>query len=178
MRVMLIVLTLSALGALAGCTLPNPYEAPPSVPVPPPSGQPPNVPVPEPEATEPTPPAEQPPERRTREYQLGAASRSLVAQAQTQAAGGDFAAAAASIERALRIEPSNPLLWLELGKVRQLEGNYAQAESLGRKAVSLATGDAGAESAAWMLIAESRRARGRTAEAREAEARAEELRTR
>lgn len=177
MRVMLIVLTLSALGALAGCTLPNPYEAPSSVPVPPPSGQPPNVPVPEPEATEP-PSAEQPPERPTREYQLGAASRSLVAQAQTQAAGGDFASAAASIERALRIEPSNPLLWLELGKVRQLEGNYAQAESLGRKAVSLATGDARAESAAWTLIAESRRARGRTAQAREAEARAEELRTR
>ncbi len=163
-----------AAAALAGCTLPNPYEPPPSVPAPPPSGEPPSVPTPEPEATEP-PPIEQPPERRTREYQLGAASRSLVAQAQTQSANGDFAAAAASIERALRIEPSNPLLWLELGKVRQDEGNYPQAESMGRKALSLATGDARVQSNAWSLIAESLRARGRTPQAREAEQKAEEL---
>jgi len=163
--------------ALAGCALPNPYEPPsPNVPRPPPSGEPPDVPTQEPEQPPPAPEeAPQPPERRTREYQLGAASRSLVAQAQTQSANGDFAGAAASIERALRIEPSNPLLWLELGKVRQEEGNYAQAESMGRKTLSLATGDARLQSRAWSLVAESLRARGRTPQAREAEQKAEEL---
>jgi Flp pilus assembly protein TadD len=40
-----------------------------------------------------------------------------VTQAQSQAASGNFPVAAASIERALRIEPSNPLLWIELGTI-------------------------------------------------------------
>jgi len=176
MKLTLAVLSILAMGALTACNLPNPYEPPPSSPVPPPSGEPPAVPT-QPESQTP-PPAEQQPERPTREYQLGAASRALVAQAQTQAANGDFATAAGSIERALRIEPSNPLLWLELGKLRQQEGNFAQAESLGRKALSLATGDARAQSLAWGLIAESLRARGRAVQAREAEQRAAELQPR
>ena len=68
--------------------------------------------------------------------------------------------AAASIERALRIEPSNPLLWIELGKIRQAEGNYQQAENMGRKAASMAINAPRAQSAAWSLVAESLRARG------------------
>lgn len=159
----------------AGCQLPNPYDprpAPPRVPAP---GAPPELPTerePQPPEPEIEPPAPVP---RTREYQLGTASRALVAQAQTQAAAGNYAVAAGSIERALRIEPSNPLLWIELGRIRQAEANYAQAESMGRKALSLATGDARAQAAAWRLVAESLRARGRVQQAREAEAAAEAL---
>ena len=109
-----------------------------------------------------------------REPTLGAASRALVGQAQTQLATKNFAVAASSIERALRIEPDNPLLWIELGKVRQAEGNYVQAENMGRKAVSMSAAPR-AQSAAWRLIAESYRARGKNSEAREAQARAEGL---
>lgn len=108
-----------------------------------------------------------------REPTLGAASRALVSQAQTQLATRNFAVAASSIERALRIEPDNPLLWIELGKVRQAEGNYVQAENMGRKAVSMSVNAPRAQSAAWRLIAESYRARGKNNEAREAQARAE-----
>ena len=77
-----------------------------------------------------------------RQFHLSAASTALVAQAHTQAAGGDYGQAAATLERALRIEPDNPLLWIELGRVRLGENNPSQADALGRKALSLATGDA------------------------------------
>lgn len=113
-----------------------------------------------------------------REPTLGAASRALVSQAQTQLATKNFAVAASSIERALRIEPDNPLLWIELGKVRQAEGNYVQAENMGRKAVAMSVNTPRTQSAAWRLIAESYRARGKNNEAREAQARAEGLATR
>jgi tetratricopeptide (TPR) repeat protein len=109
-----------------------------------------------------------------REPVLGAASQALVVQAQSQLKAKNHAVAAASIERALRIEPANPLLWIELGKVRQAEANHVQAENMGRKAASLTTAPR-ASAAAWRLIAESLRARGKSAEAREAAQKADKL---
>lgn len=107
-----------------------------------------------------------------REPTLGAASRALVDQARIQAGAKNYTVAAGSIERALRIEPDNPLLWIELGKVRHSEGNYVQAENMGRKAVSMATHAPRAQAAAWSLIADSCRARGKNAEARDADLKA------
>lgn len=159
--------------ALAACAAPAPYRTPPA---PPPAPPPPTVetqPAPPPERVEPPQPL---PEPAVREPTLGAASRALVGQAQTQLATGNYAIAASSIERALRIEPGNPLLWIELGKVRQAEGNYVQAENMGRKALTMSIEAPRAQSAAWALIAESYRARGRNIEAQEAQARAEGLR--
>jgi len=104
-----------------------------------------------------------------RQFHLGAASSALVSQAHTQAGGGDYGKAAATLERALRIEPDNPLLWIELGRVRLGENNAAQADALGRKALALAVGDATAQASAWQLIADSLRARGRNGEAAEVE---------
>ena len=104
-----------------------------------------------------------------RQFHLGPAASALVTQAKTQASGGEYAAAGATLERALRIEPDNPLLWVELGRVQLGEGNASQADGMGRKALALATGDPAAQSAAWRLIADSLRARGRDAEALEAE---------
>jgi hypothetical protein len=178
MRFMLVTLVV-ALGLFAaGCAGPNPYEIPPR-PESVPPGAPPEIPTEPGEPTEvPQEPEPPPSAPRTREYQLGTASRSLVTQAQTQAANGNYGGAAASLERALRIEPSNPLLWIELGKIRQAEGNHAQAESMGRKAVSLATGDPRAQASAWRLVADSLRARGRVQQAQEAEATAAALVTR
>lgn len=168
--------------ALGACTLPNPYSPPSrpaTVPPQPAPGSMPSVPAPGDAAREPvrapTPAPTAPP---ARTYTLSPASQALVSQARTQAATGDYTLASSTIERALRIEPDNPLLWTELSRVRLAEGNYTQAESLGRKAVSLATGDARAEATAWRMIAESLRARGRNAEAREADLRAAALTTR
>lgn len=119
----------------------------------------------------PSTPTPTPPRPKT----LSAASKALVAQAQSQSAAGNDSLAAATIERALRIESDNPLLWLELAKIKQNEGNAPQAENLARKALSMATGDNKTQAAAWRLIAESFRARGRNPEARDADAKANAL---
>jgi len=118
------------------------------------------------------PPAEHPAAPPPRQFHLGAAASALVAQAHRQSDGGDYGQAAATLERALRIEPDNPLLWIELGRVRMGENNPAQADAMGRKALSLATGDPSAQASAWRLIADSLRARGRNGDAYEADRRA------
>jgi Flp pilus assembly protein TadD len=96
----------------------------------------------------------------------------LVKQARAQTGKGDFGGATSTIERALRIEPDNPLLWIELGQVHLAEGNAPQAESMGHKAVALATGDPNAQAASWRLVGDALRARGRTLDATEAYQRA------
>jgi uncharacterized protein HemY len=83
--------------------------------------------------------------------------------------------AAISLDRALRIEPSNPLLWIEMGKLRLDQRNYAQAESMGRKALSMSVGDGATQAAAWTLIADSLQARGRNLQAQEAREKATSL---
>lgn len=121
------------------------------------------------------PPAQPLPSPPSREYSLGPASKALVAQAHSQANSRNYALAASTIERALRIEPNNPLLWIEYGQVRMAENNYAQAESMARKALATATGDYKTQAAAWRLLADSYRARDRNNDAREAEAKANAL---
>ena len=157
---------------LGGCALPPPYQPPKPAPVPPPV-QPQPAPVETQPAPAPAPVEQPPPPPPAREPTLNPASRALVAQAQTQIAAKNFSVAAGVLERALRIEPENPLLWIELGKVRQAEGNFQQAENMGRKAVSMTTAAPKARSNAWLLIAESYRSRGRNSEAEEAKAKAQ-----
>jgi predicted Zn-dependent protease len=166
------LLLLAASALLAACAVPSPYERstpPPEQPSEtPPAETQPGEPPSTVEQPQPLPPA-------VREPTLGAASRALVSQAQTQMATKNYPVAASSIERALRIEPDNPLLWIELGKIRLAEGNYVQAENMGRKAVSMAVNAPRAQSSAWRLIADSYRARGKNIEAQEAQARSESL---
>ena len=80
------------------------------------------------------------------------AGETLVALGRAQLAAGDTARAAASIERALRIEPRESLWWVELGTVRLAEGDRQQALSLGQKALRLAGSDPAARAAARRLI--------------------------
>lgn len=167
---------LAAALIVSACAAPQPSTRPaPPRPVPAPPERPPveTQPVPPPERVEQPQPLPAPV---MREPTLSAASRALVGQAQAQMASRNYAVAASSIERALRIEPDNPLLWIELGKVRQAEGNYVQAENMGRKAASMSVNSPRANSAAWSLIAESLRARGKNVEAQAAQARADGVR--
>ena len=182
------LLSLLALGMigvqLAGCVVfREPIENPqPTSPGNPPvyptpgtsrSGAGPAAAVPAPAPTSP-PPSTAPPAA-TRQFHLGPAATALVAQAHRQAAGGDPQLAISTIERALRIEPDNPLLWIELGETHEAAGRYEQAGGMGHKALQLATGDPQAQSASWRLIADSLKARGRNGEAAEAQRRADEL---
>jgi Tfp pilus assembly protein PilF len=84
----------------------------------------------------------------------------LMETARADAASGNLAGAAASIERALRIEPRNARLWHELARVRLKQGQYAQAENVAARSNSWAGDDRVLRAENWRLIAESRRARG------------------
>jgi Tfp pilus assembly protein PilF len=86
----------------------------------------------------------------------------LMETARADAASGNLAGAAASIERALRIEPRNARLWHELARVRLKQGQYAQAENVAARSNSWTGDDRALRAENWRLIAESRRARGDT----------------
>ena len=172
MHLRLPVLTLCAALALGGCALRAPapsFPVTPGHPSAPGTAQPgPGTPAAPTEAS-PVPAPEKPYTPAPKQFRLGGASQALVTQAHQQSAAGDNAGAAATLERALRIEPDNPLLWTELGRIRMEESNPAQAESLGRKALSLSTGDPAAQSSAWHLIGDALRARGKNGEAADAD---------
>ena len=106
-----------------------------------------------------------------RNWRLGAAAQSLVTQARAQLAHGDTMAASITLDRAVRIEPGNPLVWIELARQRLAAGEPRQAEGIARKALSLASGDVTARAEAQHTLADALRAQGRNGEAREPEAR-------
>ena len=123
---------------MAGCTT-APGPAPSSEPAPPP----------EPEVSaKPAAPSE------------NVAVAGLMQSARSDAAAGRLPNAAATIERALRIEPRNPRLWQELARVRLKQGEYAQAESVAARSNSWAGSDNTLRVENWRLIAQAREARG------------------
>ncbi len=84
----------------------------------------------------------------------------LLDKAQNQSVAGEWGKAGANLERALRIEPRNPLLWHELARVRLSQGQYQQAENLATKSNSLAAGDRRLQTENWRLIGQARSRRG------------------
>ncbi len=105
-----------------------------------------------------------------------AAIASLMDSARADNAAGKLANAAASLERALRIEPRNPRLWQELSRVRLSQRDYVQAENCAARSNSWAGSDDGALRADnWRLIAQAREARGDSDGARAALDAAERL---
>lgn len=141
------------LAVLAGCTVPV-YEPPPPppprpapAPVPPPGKVPAPVPppAPPPPVEEPAPPPPPPPS--------ASATAALLAQSRTQAAAGNFPLATATLERALRIDPRDGRLWLELGRLKLRQGDHAQARSMGQRALALAGADQALQAESEKLIA-------------------------
>ena len=152
---------LGAAALLAGCpgrSLRSSPNEPPNIeqPAPPPA----TAPIPAP-APRPAPP---------RENHLSPATSSLVTQAHGLMAHGDLDGASATLDRALRIEPNNPLLWVERGKLRLTENDPRQAESCARKALALASGDRAAQAQSGHLLADALRAQKRNQEAHDVEA--------
>ncbi len=121
-------------------------------------------------------PAQPPAAPAPRRFTLGPAASALVSEAHAQEQSRNFGLAAQTLERALSIEPRNPLVWIELGRENILAGNPAQAYGMGRKALYMASGDSRAQANAWQLIAASLRAQGRNDEAYVAEEKAVALR--
>jgi predicted Zn-dependent protease len=98
-------------------------------------------------------PVEQPPPPAQRE---NVAVAGLLDSARADAAAGRLPTAAASLERALRIEPRNPRLWQELARVRLQQGDYAQAESTAARSNSWAGNDGVLRSENQRIIEEAR----------------------
>jgi tetratricopeptide (TPR) repeat protein len=132
----------TACTTLSAPSRPAPPSAPRPVPLPgearpPPAPPPPSAPAPRPG---PAPRSNAPPARP--QSDASGASGALLEQAQAQRAAGSFPAARASLERALRLDPNNAVLWLELGELELQTGNSAQAASMARKAQTLTGRDA------------------------------------
>jgi hypothetical protein len=99
----------------------------------------------------------------------------LLEHAEQQANAGDLGSAAASLERAIRINPGNAVLWYHLATVRLAQGEALQAEQLAVKSSSLAPGNTTQQARNWKLIAAARRQRSDLKGASAAEQRAREL---
>jgi tetratricopeptide (TPR) repeat protein len=81
-----------------------------------------------------------------------AASNVLLERSRAAREAGSYDAAEASIERALRIAPNDPSLWLELAEIKLATDDTQQATIMARKAVSLAGGDPSISARAERLI--------------------------
>ncbi len=89
-----------------------------------------------------------------------AAVVALFDQARTHSSAGQTEAAGTSLERALRIEPRNPVLWQELARVRLAQGHYRQAENLAAKSSAIASDDKRLRAENWRIIGQARRELG------------------
>ena len=99
----------------------------------------------------------------------------LLDKARLDTVSGQREAAGASLERALRIEPRNAWLWLELAQLRLTQGQYAQAVSLAQKSRSFSSGDHSLQALSWRVIGNARIAQGNPAGAEAAFKHAAEL---
>jgi predicted Zn-dependent protease len=92
----------------------------------------------------------------------------LLDRAQTDNDAGQREAAGASLERALRIEPRNAWLWLELAQLRLTQGQYAQAITMAGKSNSFARHQPRVQAANWRVIGQARVAQGDSSGAEQA----------
>ena len=80
------------------------------------------------------------------------AAQTLVRQSEQASDAGRYGEARALLERALRIEPNNPRVWLAFSELELKSGSPAQARAMAQKALSLAGRDAALESSAQRLL--------------------------
>ncbi|NKC01160.1 MAG: tetratricopeptide repeat protein [Pseudomonadales bacterium] len=95
-----------------------------------------------------------------------AATAQLLAQANDSLQADDQASAITYLERAIRIAPRDPELWIQLAHVHLKDGNLGVAEQHARKAIALSAADEVLEHQAWLTFADVRDAQGNTAEAK------------
>jgi cytochrome c-type biogenesis protein CcmH/NrfG len=99
----------------------------------------------------------------------------LIGKAKHQSAAGRMDQACANLERALRIEPRNPLLWYELARIRLEQGRYRQAENMAAKSNVLAGTHRYLQAKNWRIIGEARSRQGDLQGARQAFEKADRL---
>jgi len=88
---------------------------------------------------------------------------------------GRLPTAGAALERALRIEPRNPVLWQELAMLKLKKGDYVQAENCAARSNSWAGANKPLLAKNWHIISEARSLRGDNQGAKAALVRAKSL---
>jgi tetratricopeptide (TPR) repeat protein len=105
----------------------------------------------------------------------GGAVVALLDRADVYHQSGDIGNEAATVERALRIDPNNGRLWNRLAAIRLDQGQPRQAEQLALKSNALSRGNRRLQAQNWRLVAKARWSRNDGAGARAAEKKAGEL---
>ena len=99
----------------------------------------------------------------------------LLSRAERDAAAGRQGASAASLERAIKIEPGNAWLWHRLAQTRLRQDQPAEAAAIAARSNSLAGNDNALRARNWRLIASVHRLRGESVAAQAAQRKAEGL---
>lgn len=99
----------------------------------------------------------------------------LLEQARSATLAGDLQRAEVILERAIRIEPKNPLLWHYLAKVRLQQGRFNEAAGLAQKSNALTKSDKPLQADNWRIIAHARNRSGDMVGAREAQGKVDAL---
>lgn len=99
----------------------------------------------------------------------------LLNRANRDAAAGRQGASAASLERAIKIEPGNAWLWHRLAQTRLKQNQPAEAASIAARSNSLAGNDDALRARNWRLIATVHQLRGESVAAKAAQRKAESL---
>lgn len=99
----------------------------------------------------------------------------LLDKARADASAGQLPSATATLERALRIEPRNPVLWQELALVKLEKGDYPQAENFAARSNTWAGANKRLQARNWRIISEARALRGNNEGAQSALQRARAL---
>ncbi|UCE88290.1 MAG: hypothetical protein JSW10_07955 [Pseudomonadota bacterium] len=105
----------------------------------------------------------------------GPAVLALLDEARGAAKAGNLNTAQLQLERALRIEPDNPVLWHYMAKLRLHESRWKEARSLAAKSNTLAGADKRLQADNWRIIAHARQGMGDERGARDAQATARAL---
>ena len=88
---------------------------------------------------------------------------------------GDYSKAEVFLERTVRIEPANPVLWHYLAKLRLHQGRFKDAKGLAAKSNALAGSNSRLKADNWRIIAHAKHQEGDVYGAREAQIKADNL---
>lgn len=91
--------------------------------------------------------------------------RRLTVKAQQQMKSGELAHAFSTLERAIKIDPSDPVPWHMLAGIQLKKGNPDQAEQLARKSNLLVKNNKTLRTQNWRIIAEALKQKGFNKEA-------------
>jgi len=99
----------------------------------------------------------------------------LLDRAQSAAQSGQLHTAESQLERALRIEPRNPVLWHYMAKLRLHQNRLSEAAGLAAKSNTLAGQNRALRADNWRIIAHARQQQGDEAGAYQAQRKVDSL---